>query len=184
MKLGKRHDLGEDLDGVTDNNGNFVYIIGLCGNIHHARYFARNVYSAHLTIHSDLIILFSKVDSHKNDKKLSKIVEALENPDTWAKLQLLCKYSILHLDYVLKVNDPKTIINDYQLLKNIRQHMGEYWYGLASKQLPGWYRGQELAVMPLFCKDKVVVQKWAEQLLAFENTIRKDPETGLPGEFL
>ena len=182
IKLGKRHDLGENLDGISDKNGVFIYIIGLCGNIHHARYFARNLYAVHLFIYSILIKRFSAEEDQKNDKKLKKIVDALDNQDTWKRVQVLCKYSILHLDYVLKVNDAKSLINDYQLLKNIRKFLGDAWYKLASEQLPGWYRGQELALMPMFSTDRVIVKKWAEKLLTFENTIRKDAKTGLPGK--
>ena len=180
VKLGKRHDLGENFDGVTDKNGKFTYIVGLCGNIHHARYGARNVYALHLFIYSELIKRFSTQEDFGNDKKLQKIIQALDNKETWSKLEILCKFSILHLDYVLKVNDAKSLIYDYRLLQNIRKIMGEDWYKLGSEQLPGWYRGQELALMPLFSTDKVIVQQWAGKLLSFENSIQKDPKTGLP----
>ena len=151
------YDNQEDGDEIRlrDNQGNVIFSSGKDGLMSSARFISRQMMAASIFSQRTLIRKFAKL--HPECEPIQKVLTIIKSKSFKKKCNAFTKFSVLHLDYILKTRSFLATVNDYQYLLNIRNLMGEKHYGFMRKYLPGYYRNCELAVLGLFSKDMKVI---------------------------
>ena len=135
----------DDWEPVLDKNKDDVYLLRKLGNMHAARFFSRHLYCLHLLAHENLLSSF--LDENPNDKQLAEIVRLLNDKKVKEKLLKFAKFSLIHVDIVMRSNEKESLINDYRQVQTVRKLLGEEAYNAVRKSKPGWFRNPELAML-------------------------------------
>ena len=163
---------------ITDDDGNIIFSSGKDGLLSPSRFGSRTMISASIFSQKTLIRKFAA--KYPGCEKIQKVVQIITTKTFKKKCNVFTKFSVIHLNQVLRTRSFEATVNDYKYLINIRSLLGEKHYKFMKTKYPGYYRNSELAVLGLFSKDPKIIQAIAKKLLSLPEIGAYDPETHLP----